>query len=58
MSHRLHDAHARHRLIDNIAGGLSQVTKPDVVERSIEHFAKADAEYGQRLKEAVAKARG
>ena len=45
---------ARKRLIDNIAGGLSQVTKPDVIERSIEHFRKADADYGERLKAAVA----
>jgi catalase len=49
---------ARQRLIDNIAGGLAQVSRRDVVERSIGHFAKADAEYGRRLTEAVARRRG
>jgi catalase len=49
---------ARKRLIDNIAGGLAQVSLQDVVARSIEHFRKADAEYGKRLAEAVAKRRG
>lgn len=48
----------RQRLIENIAGQLVQVSKPDVVERSISYFAKADAEYGRRLKEAVAAKRG
>ena len=45
---------ARARLIDNIAGGLAAVSRPDVVERSIEHFRQADPEYGRRLTDAVA----
>jgi catalase len=44
----------RGRLIDNIAGSLAQVSRSDVVERSIEHFRRADAEYGGRLADAVA----
>jgi catalase len=48
---------ARQRLIDNIAGSLAQVSRQDVVDRAIEHFAKADAEYGKRLREEVAKRR-
>jgi catalase len=47
----------RARLIDNIAGGLARVTRPEVIERSIEHFRKADPEYGQRLAAAVAERR-
>lgn len=38
----------------NIAGSLAQATRPDVVERSIAHFRKADPEYGARVAEAVA----
>ena len=45
---------ARARLIDNIAGSLAAVSRPDVVERSIAHLRQADAEYGSRLTEAVA----
>jgi catalase len=48
----------RRRLIDNIAGSLAQVSREDVIERSIENFRKADAEYGRRLAEAVARHRG
>ena len=48
---------ARRRLIDNIAGSLSQVSRQDVIDRSIEHFRRADAEYGKRLAEAVKRLR-
>jgi catalase len=44
---------ARLRLVDNIAGSLAQVSRDDVIERSIAHFRAADAEYGQRLAERV-----
>ena len=44
----------RTRLIETIAGSLAQVTRPDVIERSIEHFRRADREYGDRLAAAVA----
>jgi catalase len=47
----------RVRLIDNIAGGLARVSRPEVIERSIEHFRKADPEYGRRLAVAVAERR-
>ena len=45
---------ARQRLVDNLAGSLSHVSRRDVVERSIEHFRRADAEYGRRVADAVA----
>jgi catalase len=48
----------RQRLVDNIARSLSQVRRQDVIERSIGHFRKADAEYGRRVAEALAKLRG
>jgi len=52
---RLQKPEAQDRLIMTIAGGLAQVTIPGVVERSISYFAKADAEYGRRIEEEVAK---
>ena len=44
----------RTRLIETIDGSLGQVTRPDVIDRSIEHFRRADREYGDRLAAAVA----
>jgi catalase len=44
----------RDRLIENIAGSLAQVRRDDVIARSIEHFRRADPEYGARLDAAVA----
>ena len=52
--YRLIAEEARQRLIDNLAGSLAQVSRPDVIERSIESFRKADPDYGQRLAIAVA----
>ena len=52
--YRVMDEAARARLVGNIAGSLSQVSKDDIVERSIAHFEKADPEYGARVREAVA----
>jgi catalase len=52
--YRLISEDARQRLIDNLAGSLAQVSRPDVIERSIESFRKADPDYGQRLATAVA----
>ena len=45
------------RLIGNLDGGLAQVTRPEVIERSISYFAKADPDYGRRLAAAVARLR-
>jgi catalase len=52
--YRLQKEDARRRLIDNIAASLSQVTRDDIIERSIAHFRAADPEYGRRVAEAVA----
>jgi catalase len=51
--YRMQPEAAQQRLVDNIAGSLSQVTLPGVVERSIEHFRAADQEYGDRIEAAV-----
>jgi catalase len=48
---------ARKRLVDNIAGGLARVSRQAVVDHSLEHFRKADPEYGKRVAEAVARKR-
>jgi catalase len=48
----------RERLVENLAASLAQVSRDDVVLRSIEHFRRADAEYGERLAQAVASRRG
>ncbi|MEV6474635.1 catalase [Streptomyces sp. NPDC051657] len=41
------------RLVANIAGGLSQVTRDDVIEKNLAHFHAADADYGKRVEKAV-----
>ena len=55
--YRVMPEEARKRLVENIAGSLSQVSRKDVIERSIAHFRKADPEYGQRVADAVARRR-
>jgi catalase len=52
--YRLQPAEAQQRLVDNIAGSLAQVSREDIIERSIEHFRKADPTYGQRIADGVA----
>jgi catalase len=52
------EEYARRRLVEDIAGSLAKVSKPDVVERASAHFRSADREYGERLTMAVAQARG
>ncbi|MER7622059.1 catalase [Streptomyces sp. NPDC126503] len=51
--YRLMSEDEKKRLIANIAGGLSQVSREDVIEKNIAHFAAADPEYGRRVAEAV-----
>ena len=55
--YRVIDDAARARLVANIAGSLSQVSKVEIVTRSVAHFRAADPEYGQRVADAVAKLR-
>ncbi|MBT2396653.1 catalase [Streptomyces sp. ISL-100] len=51
--YRLMSDEEKSRLIANIAGGLSQVSRDDVIEKNLAHFHAADAEYGKRVEEAV-----
>ncbi|MFE9866549.1 catalase [Streptomyces sp. NPDC005506] len=51
--YRLMSEDEKGRLVANIAGGLSQVTRDDVIEKNLAHFHAADAEYGKRVEEAV-----
>lgn len=51
--YRLMSAEERSRLIANIACGLAQVSRDDVVEKNLAHFHAADPEYGRRVAEAV-----
>ena len=48
---------AKQRLVNAIAGSLSGVSRDYIVERSVAHFAKADAEYGARVAARVAELR-
>lgn len=50
---RLMSEDEKGRLVANIAGGLSQVTRDDVIEKNLAHFHAADADYGKRVEEAV-----
>ncbi|MEZ4439516.1 MAG: catalase [Polyangiaceae bacterium] len=52
--YRLMSSDEKERLVQNIAGSLAQVTRDDVIERSVAHFRAADAEYGSRVAAAVA----
>ncbi|KDQ70458.1 catalase [Streptomyces sp. NTK 937] len=51
--YRLMSADEKDRLVATIAGGLSRVTRDDVIEKNIAHFRAADPEYGARVEEAV-----
>lgn len=51
--YRLMSAEEKSRLIANIAGGLSQVSRDDVIDKNLAHFHAADPEYGRRVAEAV-----
>ncbi|MFE7855188.1 catalase [Streptomyces sp. NPDC057403] len=51
--YRLMSEDERSRLVANIAGGLSKVSRDDVIEKNLAHFHAADPEYGRRVEEAV-----
>jgi catalase len=46
-------AEERERLVKNIAGSLSKVSRKDIVERSLAHFRSADPDYGDKVAKAV-----
>ncbi|TLQ42937.1 catalase [Streptomyces marianii] len=51
--YRLMSEEEKSRLVANIAGGLSQVSRDDVIEKNLAHFHAADPDYGRRVQEAV-----
>ena len=51
--YRLQPRDAQQRLVDNIAASLAQVSREDIITRSIAHFTKADAELGRRITDGV-----
>lgn len=51
--YRLMSEDEKKRLIENISSGLAAVSRDDIIERSICHFARADADYGKRLEARV-----
>ncbi|MGA5168523.1 MULTISPECIES: catalase [Streptomyces] len=51
--YRLMSEEEKSRLVANIAGGLSQVSREDVIEKNLAHFHAADPDYGRRVEEAV-----
>ncbi len=53
MLYRVMSDDERQRLVDNIADGLAQVSKDDIIERSISHLRNADADYGTSVEDAV-----
>jgi catalase len=55
--YRLMSDAEKQRLVANIAASLSQVSRKDIIDRSIANFRNADTEYGDRIAEAIAKRR-
>ena len=55
--YRLMNEEEQRRLVANIAASLGQVSREDIIERSIGHFRKADPQYGNQVAKAVAKHR-
>jgi catalase len=52
--YRLMPKDAQQRLVDNIGGSLAQVSRADIIARSIEFFRNADIELGRRITESIA----
>jgi len=51
--YRLMSQDEKTRLVNNIAGGLSQVGRDDVIEKNLAHFHAADPDYGARVEARV-----
>lgn len=55
--YRVMSAEERDRLIGTLAGSLAQVSRTDIIERSVGHFRAADPDLGDRLAHAIAELR-
>ncbi len=56
--YRLMTEEEKERLVGNLAGFISKVSRDDIAQRAIENFRKADPDYGKRLEAAVQALRG
>ncbi|GGV75526.1 catalase [Streptomyces thermoviolaceus subsp. apingens] len=56
--YRLMSEEEKERLIGNLAGSISQVSREEIIERAINNFRQADADFGKRLEAAVQALRG
>lgn len=56
--YRLMSEDEKVRLIDNLAGFISQVSRDDIAERAVGNFRQADEDFGKRLEAAVQALRG
>ena len=53
VMYRMIPEDSKSRLVDAIADGLAQVSKDDIIDRSVAHFRAADPDYGARVEQAV-----
>jgi catalase len=51
--YRLMREEEKKRLVENIAGSLSRVSREEIIEKSVSHFRSADKEFGERLTRAI-----
>jgi catalase len=51
--YRLMGEDEKERLVNNIAGSLGAVTRQDIIDRAVNNFRQADADYGTRVEKAV-----
>jgi catalase len=51
--YRIMTEEQRTHLVNNFVGHLKNVTKPEIVERQVRHFYRADAEWGRRVAEGL-----
>jgi catalase len=51
--YRLMTEEEKERLVDNLAGAVSRVSRDDIAERAINNFRRADDDFGKRLEAEV-----
>ena len=51
--YRLMSEEEKKRLVENISGCLSRVSREEIIEKSVSHFRSADKDLGDRLTKAV-----
>ncbi|BFO15155.1 hypothetical protein SHKM778_15430 [Streptomyces sp. KM77-8] len=51
--YRLMTEEEKERLVNNLAGAISGVTRDEIADRAINNFRQADEDFGKRLEAAV-----